>query len=102
MMEVEIAKISIFMGILNNFQSDRIQRVVDLDGSADDRKLCAEIMHLFCSLDSYSGLMDEMYAFTSEAIIFIAGKNKVIERQIKIDKIKKLQEEVAKLEEEIK
>jgi hypothetical protein len=108
--EVEIDKLQIFMGIMNNLGNEKIQRVIDwpgprtVDGYDDGGycELCAGITRTFCRLDSYSGLMHAMYSFTSDAILFIADQNKEAQKKLKVEKIKKLTEEVKKLEEELK
>ena len=110
LIEMEIAKLSVFMGIMNNLGAEKVQRIIDWEGPRtvshyDDGgycELCASIMNTFCRFDAYSGAMHEMYGFTSDAILFLADRNKEFQKQNKLDKIKKLQEDIKKLEDEVK
>jgi len=109
--EIEIAKLSIFRGIRNNPAREDIQRVINWEGprsvsqydEAGYCDLCAHITSLFSNFDSsHSSAQHEMYAFTSEAILFLADQNKELQKQIKTDQIKKLQKDIEKLEQELK
>ncbi|MBU2685654.1 MAG: hypothetical protein KKF27_20625, partial [Gammaproteobacteria bacterium] len=108
--EIEVAKLSIFRGIRNNLSNEEIQRVIawekprttaeyDEAGYCD---LCSKIMFRFSNFDSsYSSAQHEMCVFTSEAILVLADQNKELQKQIKVDQIKKLQRDIEKLELEL-
>ena len=109
--EIEIAKLRLFRALINNFGDVHFQNIFNWEGKRstdyyDDAgycQLCADAVHFYLpDFDpDCSSVIHGIYEFLSDVILFVGEQRKDWAIKIKQEEIKKLQNQIEKLQEEL-